>query len=101
MTRTFIIHDGTKLVDQTDTFQATYFSDSCGCYLITDNNFIFKNWIKVCRLHQFLQKRQILWDEVLAHHRGFNMKHGRNPTEDQIREIQNDKQTERDRIRNL
>ncbi len=101
MTRAFINHAGIEVIDNTDTFQSARFGDTCGCHIITDNNFIFKDWIHKCKLHFPLPNNQGLWNAVLAHHQAFNLKHGRNPTEAQLADLRKDKETERKRIEKL
>lgn len=41
------------------------------------------------------------YKSILAHNRAFNLKHGRDPTEEQIDEIISDKKAEKVRIREL
>jgi len=82
----------------------TWEPDSCDCKIefldpIINGNVIWVESFKHCRLHKMLRGQTHL-DEVLIHNRSFNSRFP-DPTDSEIDVLVTEKETERDRIRNL
>jgi len=74
--------------------------DTCGCRIIYDSSEQLKAYTKRCNLHKNLTG-QALMTVIQAHHRPFNLKHGRTPTESQLDKINQNKRNEKNRIEKL
>jgi len=76
--------------------------DTCYCKIEVDNNDNYVSSVKRCNLpaHKNANGSSHL-TVCRAHNQGFNLKHGRTPTETQVNEISQDKANEKARIRNL
>jgi len=99
MMRKFKLENGSTFETN---LRATRFKfDTCGCKLIYDDNMIFLATDHKCNLHRVIPDGPALLAVVFAHNRSFNLRDGRNPTEQQHAQQGLDKAAEKERIRNL